>query len=152
MLTSVDISATWHIFYIISELLFLHVLLIHYAPLSSIFNHRYDFRNLLWEDAHLFSAFRTRSCDTLWNRTKTWSNIEETSFPQTSCSLYSHWLIHSRKVIRTLKTTVLMKSSLRHRTVTETKFTFGSADDDMTKIKLENKQTFKTQKRLFSQI
>lgn len=32
---------------------------------------------------------------------------------------------------------VLMKITLRHRTVTETKFTVGSADDDMTKIKTE---------------
>lgn len=47
--------------------------------------------------------------------------------------VYSHRLIHSRRVIRTLKTMVLRKSSLRPSMVIEMKFTFAPVNNNITK-------------------
>lgn len=62
--------------------------------------------------------------------------------------LYSHWLTHSRNVIRALKTRVLRKSSLRPRTVMDMRFTIGSAETKITTIKRRHRQSSSSQSRL----
>lgn len=48
---------------------------------------------------------------------------------------YSHWLTHRRSVMRTLKMTVLTRSSRRPRTVIETRFTVGSVGNNGTTVR-----------------
>lgn len=48
--------------------------------------------------------------------------------------LYSHWLIHRRRVIRILKTTVFRRSTRSPVTIRDTRFTIGSEDSKIAKV------------------